>query len=299
MHHHRPLAEHPRLSYANDGQPPLRRLVIRSIEGLSGRRRYERLYDRWRSEIYPTGRMIFTQMLDLVGIRLAVEGFSPPDAQRPLVMVANHPFGIGDGLAMLSLAEQLGRPFRVMIHSDLLKVEEVVPFALPVVFEETREATQHNLKMRLEALKLLREGVVIVVFPAGGVATAPKVLGAARDLPWKRFPARLIREAQADVLPVFFHGQNGPLFHLVSRFSITLRLSLLVREFTRLSGRTIHARVGGVISWDQIAHLKDRQALIDHLHDAVIGLGEVQPSSSVTRTSTSWLRPGTTRNSRW
>ncbi len=97
----------------------------------------------------------------------------------PLVIVANHPFGIGDGIAVLSLAEQLGRPFRVMIHRDLLKIREMEPYSLPVDFEETKEALKNNLAVRHEAVRLLKEGVTIVIFPAGGVATAPKGFGKA------------------------------------------------------------------------------------------------------------------------
>ena len=72
------------------------------------------------------------------------------------------------------------------------------------------------MAVRHEAVRLLKEGVTIVVFPAGGVATAPKGFGRAQDLPWKMFPARLVQDAKASVIPMHFSGQNGRLFHLVS-----------------------------------------------------------------------------------
>ena len=126
------------------------------------------------------------------------------------MIVANHPFGIGDGIAVLSLAEQLGRPFRVMIHADLLKIREMEPYSLPIDFSETKEALKNNLAVRHEAVRLLKEGVTIVVFPAGGVATAPKGFGRAQDLPWKMFPARLVQEAKASVIPMHFSGPERP-----------------------------------------------------------------------------------------
>ena len=101
------------------------------------------------------------------------------------------------GIAILSLAEQLGRPFRVMINSELLKVPEIAPYSLPVDFSESREALRNNMAVRHEALRLLKEGTTIVIFPGGGVATAPKGFGRAEDLPWKMFPARLIQEGRA------------------------------------------------------------------------------------------------------
>ena len=104
----------PELSYANDSQPRLKRWVIRSIEGMAGRDRYAALYGIWRDEIVPSGDRIFGSMLDLIDVRVSHDRAWPPQPapDAPLVIIANHPFGIGDGIAVLSLAEQIGRPFK-------------------------------------------------------------------------------------------------------------------------------------------------------------------------------------------
>jgi putative hemolysin len=262
------------LSYANERDPKLKRWFIRSIEGLSGRDRYARLYDIWRNDIVGKTDRVFGKMLDLIDVELDVKGdwLPPTEAERPLVIVANHPFGIGDGIAILALAEQLGRPFRVLINDELLKVPEMAPYSLPVSFEETKEALAINMKTRHEALRLLQEGVTIIIFPAGGVATAKKGFGAAEDLPWKIFPAKLVQSAKADVVPIYFEGQNGPLFHIASRLSLTLRLSLLIREFKRLSGSRIQARVGTMMRWEELSVIKDRKDLLTVLHEAVFAM---------------------------
>jgi putative hemolysin len=267
------------LSYANENDPRLKRWFIRSMEGLAGRDRYARLYDIWRTSIVGTSVRVFGDMLDLIDVRLAVRGVWPPVdlPEGPLVIVANHPFGIGDGIAVLALAEQLGRPFRVMIHNDLLKVAEMQPYALPVSFEETKAALALNMATRTEAVRLLKAGTTVVVFPAGGVATAKNVFGRAQDLPWKMFPAKLVQAAEANVIPVYFEGQNGPLFHLASKVSLTLRLSLLIREFRRLSGSTITARIGATIPWAALA-AGDRKGIMARLHDAVFAMAPARRS---------------------
>lgn len=262
------------LTYADDRHPLFKRWLIRGIENLSGRRHYAALYEIWRSTVVPTGENIFSSMLGLTGIDLNAAGEYPPRdlGEGPLIIVANHPYGIGDGAAALALAERLNRPFKVLINSALLKVPEIKPFALPVDFDESKEALASNLAMRREALAFLKSGGTIVIFPAGGVATAPKGLGRAVDLPWKSFVATLIQKSGASVLPVFFEGQNSRLFHIVSQFSLTLRLSLLVREFTRLSGRAIRFHTGALIRPEALAEISDRKALIEHLRDAVTRL---------------------------
>ncbi|RWX75402.1 glycerol acyltransferase [Neorhizobium lilium] len=265
------------LSYSNEKDRRLKRWFIRSIEGLSGRDRYARLYDIWRTDIVGKTDRVFGKMLDLIDVELDTEGEWPPAiaSDRPLVIVANHPFGIGDGIAVLALAEQLGRPFRVLIHNELLKVPEMAAYSLPVSFEETKEAVSINMQTRHEAMRLLKDGTTIIIFPAGGVATAKKGFGRAEDLPWKIFPAKLIQAARADVVPIYFHGQNGRLFHIASRISITLRLSLLIREFKRLSGSTITARVGRVMGWEEMAGISDRKDLLTTLYDAVFAMRTV------------------------
>ncbi len=268
------------LSYANERDPKLKRWFIRSIEGLSGRDRFTRLYDIWRNDIVGKTDRVFGKMLDLINVDLRVEGTWPPEniPDGPIVIIANHPFGIGDGIAVLALAEQLGRPFRVLINNELLKVPEMAPYSLPVSFEETKEALAINMQTRHEALRLLKEGVTVVIFPAGGVATARKGFGRAEDLPWKMFPAKLIQAAKANVVPVFFEGQNGRLFHLASKISLTLRVSLLIREFRRLSGSTIRARVGVMIPWEELSTHADRKDLLARLFGAVFSMAPVERS---------------------
>ncbi|MDH4441326.1 MAG: lysophospholipid acyltransferase family protein [Rhizobium sp.] len=266
------------LSYANERDPKLKRWFIRSIEGLSGRDRFTRLYEIWRNDIVGKTDRVFGKMLDLIHVDLKVQGTWPPEniPEGPIVMVANHPFGIGDGIAVLALAEQLGRPFRVLINNELLKVPEMAPYSLPVSFEETKEALAINMQTRHEALRLLKEGVTVVIFPAGGVATARKGFGRAEDLPWKIFPAKLIQAAKANVVPVYFEGQNGRLFHLASKISLTLRVSLLIREFRRLSGSSISARVGPMMSWEELSTLSDRKDLLARLFGAVFCMAPVE-----------------------
>lgn len=265
----------PELSYANPRDPKLKQWLVRGIEGLSGRNHFADLYEIWRTAIVGKSPRVMGDMLDLIDVGLDVRGAQWPPAElpdTPLVVVANHPFGIGDGIAVLSLAEQLGRPFRVIINDELLKVPEMRPYSLPISFEETRQALQMNLETRSEAVRLLREGVTIVVFPAGGVATATRGVGRVEDLPWKLFPAKMIQAAGASVIPVYFEGQNGKLFHLASRVSMTMRTSLLIGEFRRLAGKTITAHIGEMIPAETLAGLRDRKQITDALYEAVFSM---------------------------
>jgi putative hemolysin len=271
------LTESKILTYASPRDPWWKRWAMHAIEDLSGRRRLLPIYHAWRTESAGKSPRMMNELMDMVGTKLDINAGNTAagtwpvtvPSDTPLVIVANHPFGIGDGIAILALAEQLGRPHRILIHSDFLKVPEIRHLALPIDFSERREAVKTNLESRNAARRLLREGVTIVVFPAGGVATAEHPRGKAEELPWKTFTARLIQQAQASVLPVYFEGQNSPLFHFVSRYSLTVRLALLVSELRNFVGATIPVHVGAVVPFAELAGKADRQALTFELYARV------------------------------
>jgi len=296
------------LTYASPQDPWWKRWAMHAIEDLSGRRRLLPIYRAWRTEVAGKSPRMMNELLDMIGTRLDINAGNsnagpwpvtvPPET--PLVIVANHPFGIGDGIAILALAEQLGRPCRILAHSDLLKVPEIRHLALPIDFSESREAIKTNVESRNAARRLLREGVTMVVFPAGGVATAEHPTGKAEELPWKTFTARLIQQAQAAVLPVYFEGQNSPLFHLVSRYSVTARLALMVSELRSFIGARVAVHVGAVVPFTELASRADRQGLTLELYARVhqlapgsrrLALDELRPRPPHARRRFPWDPP--------
>ena len=263
------------LSYVSPGMPLAKRLFLLALEAVSGIRQANRRYARWQMAMAGQRDRAMNLLLEACGISLRVDAPQWPLERaegRPLIMIANHPFGIPDGVAILALAEQLGRKARILINNDLLRVPEMADYALPIDFSETREALRTNLESRKAALACLARGETLVVFPSGGIATAPHPFARARDLPWKLFTAKLVHQARADVLPVFFEGQNSPLFHAASRVSMFLRLSLIVPEAVQRIGRPIDVRIGSVIPYEQLAPVTDRQALTTLLYDCVLAL---------------------------
>jgi hypothetical protein len=100
----------PELSYANAEDPPLKRGLIRMLERMSGRDYFAPLYDRWRRQSIEGDGRIIRPMLGMIGVDLEIVARQWPPAlpkDRGLVLVANHPYGILDGIAALTLAEDL------------------------------------------------------------------------------------------------------------------------------------------------------------------------------------------------
>ena len=259
----------------------LERALINLVETIGGRSTLVRLYEHWQAQWPLSGMSLWSSALYWLGVSLDIEGeaWPPPvDRAERLVVIANHPFGLLDGIAICALAERLGRPFKILVHNQLMRVPEAMPYFLPIDFNETDEALRNNIEARHRALEALRAGETIVIFPAGGVSTAPLKLplnrfGRADDLPWKNFAYRLIRSAEATVLPLYFVGQNGPMFHAASRVSMAWRIALLIGELNKRRGKPLQVRVGRPIQWAELAAIPSAAGVMSELRRRVYALG--------------------------
>jgi putative hemolysin len=190
-----------------------------------------------------------------------------------VVVVANHPFGVLDGIVIGYLVGRVRPDFKVLTHSLLCRVAELQPYLLPIDFAETPAATATNLRSRAEALSWLGNGGVLVVFPGGAVSTSERLFGRrAVDPEWKLFTAKAITRAQATVVPMFFEGQNSRLFQVASHISLTLRLSLLFNEVRNKIGSVVAVRIGAPVAYAELSHIADRKALADYLRRATYEL---------------------------
>lgn len=234
-------------TYSHPGMPPLRRGLIRAVEQVSGQPMLRDMYLDWAAAP-PPGESVFDAALRLLRIAPAMRWHAPA-AEVPqdggLLLVANHPYGIVDGLALGQLGMRLRGNVQILTNAVLCQPPEVRQHLLPIDFSGTAEARRASGQSRRLALDLLAAGKVVAVFPGGGIATANKPLrGRAHDAEWHPFVARLAAVPGVTVLPVFFHGQNSRLFQMASHLSYPLRLAMIFHETRRLMGRRLEMEVG-------------------------------------------------------
>ena len=266
-------------SYADPADPRLKRLFIRIVERITGQPYLKWLYEDNRANPVP-GEDFWDAAVRKLELHLKYneDALAKWPKTGPLVVVANHPFGVLDGVLICHLVAKVRKDFRVLTNAVLLRAEEVKEFLLPVDFAETEEALATNLKTRAEAKKHLMKGGCLVVFPAGGVSTTPSIWHKrAIDAEWKNLTARLISQAKAPVAPVYFGGQNSRLFQIASHISMTLRLSLIFKEVHDRIGSDVHIRIGEVLPYERIAGINDRQSVMDKLKEITYSLGDGVP----------------------
>ncbi len=265
------------ISYASSAATKRGQLLVRVLENATGRLRLIKRADGYERDV-AQGRDFWDVMTDRYGLSLEIAGGSlsniPTDG--PLIVIANHPYGILDGLMMGRILAHVRGDFRILANSVFRKAEDLNRVVLPVSFDGTKDAVQLNINTRKIAVDYLVQGGAIGVFPGGTVSTAARPFGPPMDPGWRNFTAKMIAKSGATVVPIYFDGHNSRLFQLASHLHQTLRLALLIKEFRARVDEPVRVVVGQPIDPTRLAALKtDPKRMMDFLRRATY---ELSPS---------------------
>ncbi len=285
-----------RLSYANTFTNPLQVRTIQAMELLTGKMKLLRLIRTFEAMGVPCGQAFWKQALDTMGIELE----TPPEEiariprEGPLVITANHPHGLVDGMVLAELVGRRRTDYKILTRSLLTGVGEIEHFMIPVPFAHEEGALQQNLEMRKRAMAHLKDGGAIVLFPSGVVAASRTLFGPAVEAEWNPFTAKMIQRSGARVLPVYFPGQNSRWYQMANRISATLRQGLLLHEVVHALNRPQSPRVGEVIERDEIQRWADNpRGFVAWLRERTLSVGHTGSARPPGVGSAPLTRPGT------
>ncbi|GAB5438489.1 lysophospholipid acyltransferase family protein [Falsiruegeria mediterranea] len=262
------------ISYAHSAATKGGRTVIRLMENSTGRIGLIKRADGYEHEV-ANGRDFWSVMVERYGLSLNVIGGSLSNIPKdgPVILIANHPYGILDGLMMGHILSQTRGDFRILAHRVFRKAEDINRIILPISFDQTKEAMKLNLDTRKTSLNYLGRGGAIGIFPGGTVSTAVKPFGQPMDPGWRGFTARMVGKSNATVVPVYFDGHTSRLFQIASHLHNTLRMGLLIKEFKKRVDTPVKVVVGDPIGRDILDPMaKDSRAMMDFLRKATYEL---------------------------
>jgi putative hemolysin len=269
------------ITYAHSAATRGGRALIRMMENATGRLRLIRAAKGYEVEV-AQGRNFWEVMSERYGLSLKIIGGSLSNIPQtgPLVLIANHPFGILDGLMMGRVLSSVRGEFRILANHVFRKAEDLDQVILPIHFEDTKAAVQENLRTRRAALDLLSAGGAIGVFPGGTVSTSAKPFSEPMDPSWRSFTARMIARSDAAVVPMYFVGHNSRFFQLASHMHQTLRTGLLIKEFKSKVNRPVEVVIGAPIDRAALKPFEqDPRAMMDFLREATYRLSPVPVKS--------------------
>ncbi|RBW56069.1 lysophospholipid acyltransferase family protein [Ruegeria sp. A3M17] len=262
------------ISYAYSAETKSGRMVIKLMENTTGRLRLIKRADGYEKEV-AEGRDFWSVMVERYGLTLDVVGGSLSNIPRtgPLILIANHPYGILDGMMMGHILSQMRGDFRILANHVFRKAEDLDNIVLPISFEETKEAMKQNIETRKTALNYLGDGGAIGIFPGGTVSTGLKPFSHPMDPGWRGFTARMVAKSDATVMPIFFDGHTSRLFQIASHLHNTLRMGLLIKEFKKRVDTPVKVVIGEPISRDELDPLAtDKRKMMDFLRKATYEL---------------------------
>jgi putative hemolysin len=230
---------------ANPAWPLLRPALYRLLDYAKAR--------RMADAIAPLpGRAALDYVSAMLDLRVQVRGLERAPRSGRVIVICNHPTGIGDGVAVYDALKGVRPDVRFYANSDAHRVspgfDEVL---IPVEWVEakrTRDRMRTTLVMTREAMEAEQ---ALVIFPAGRLARRQPD-GRLAESPWMTSAMSLARKYEAPVLPLHLDGPWSTLFHFFHGFSNELRDITLFHELLNKRRRTFSLTVGPLTPWDRL-----------------------------------------------
>jgi len=266
------------LTYANSFDDRWTSLAIKSIEWMTGKLKILRMVNRFEKQnaVY-RGQRFWRGALNIMGIDLQTpeEQINRIPKEGPVVVVANHPHGMVDGMIFADLIGRVREDYRILTRSVLTGLDEAATsFMIPVPFPHDPEAQRKMVDMRAKTMAHLKAGGVVALFPSGVVSSSDSWFGPAIEREWNVFTAQLIRRSGARVVPMFFPGSNSRAYQIANQVSPILRQGLLLHEIVRSCNKPQAPVVGEPLTDEQMAQLQsDPRGFMAWLREHTLALG--------------------------
>jgi len=266
------------LTYANSFDDPWTSFAIKAIEWCTGKITILRMVNKFeKTNENHRGQKFWRGALNVMGIDLTTpqEQLDNIPKTGPVVVVANHPHGMVDGMIFADMIGRVRQDYRILTRSVLTGLDEAATsFMIPVPFPHDPEAQRKMVEMRAQTMDHLKNGGVVALFPSGVVMSSDSMFGPAIEREWNVFTAKMIRRSGAQVVPIFFPGCNSRWYQMANRISPILRQGLLLHEIVRSCNKPQKPVIGKPLTAQQLEPLEtDPRGFMAWLRAHTLSLG--------------------------
>lgn len=160
------------------------------------------------------------------------------------VIIANHPLGVLDAMALVHLLKDVRKDIKIVANSFLYQFDNIKDIIIPV--------DNINGKMEKETVKRIYKALeaeeAVIIFPSGEVSRA-KPHGI-KDISWKSGFLKIASKMRAPILPIYIDAKNSKNFYLLSMLNRSLATATLPHEMFKFKGKTIDFTIGKPIAFD-------------------------------------------------
>jgi putative hemolysin len=235
------------------------RLIGPAADRLLGVRRLRRIYER--NGMAGLEKHAFIDRFKRV---LKIEcGLDPGQLasvpqEGPAVLIANHPLGGLEGILLASILKAVRPDYKIFANVMLSFISELRDFFIftnPVL-----KGGRENYDSISQASRWLRDGHLLLVFPAGRVGIYRAEKGYVTDERWDMIALSLGLKANAAFIPLFVGGECSKTFSLMSRFIYPMKLLMLVREFISSFSKRVDFSIGRPVDIQRLQTMRKRHA---------------------------------------
>ncbi|WP_029489229.1 GNAT family N-acyltransferase [Ochrovirga pacifica] len=246
-----------------DKIPVFGKLVGKSIMFITRLNKVNKVYDRHKDK---TPLYFLNSVLEDYQIKFHVSDEDLKKIPRgdAFITISNHPLGGIDGCILLKMILGVRDDYKIIANFLLKKLEPISEHIMPVNPFENHKEAKSSVAGLIKALKHLKEGKPLGIFPAGEVSTL-KERNIYVDSPWEEGALRLIQKANVPVVPIYFHAKNSHWFYRLSKISGVLRTLKLPSELSNKRKQVIHIKIGKPIKPAEISEIKELEVLNNFL----------------------------------
>lgn len=252
-------------------------IVASSAEKILGLARLNRAHEKVIADMENgTTENFFELATKYAGLKYHIrpEDLKNIPEKGPVVVVANHPHGLSDGLMFGKLLTSVRQDIRILVNEQLSLCKELDPWLIKVDVYDQSSSKRRNMNGIKQMLNWLSKGGLVGIFPAGTVSSYSLQDKHVTDDEWSQQIAAIIKRTKATVVPVHFPGRNSLLFQGVSIIKKEARVAFLPREVGRDSKRTHKIVVGKPVAPAILSQFETDEALVSHLRLRTYLLGK-------------------------
>ena len=209
--------------------------------------------------------------LDILKINYIAENVDNIPKAGSSIIVANHPFGLLDGLIICSIICDIRKDYKILINDEVSQIDQIREYLLPIKFSTLTEDIKKNIISKKKAIEHVNSNGILITFPSGEVATSSLIFNEANERRWKPLIGSIINKTNAEIIPVRFFGKNSLFFQTIGFVNNNLRRILFIRELLNKKNQTFKLSIGKKILSLQNERLNNRQ-IVDKLRSIVVNI---------------------------